>query len=80
MITSTLKACGIQPKIKTEELLNCEVSLSGFVGMGSKRYVDDLEEDIIEVKLSSERCIREKRVNKVNVLNDISTELLDFFL
>lgn len=56
------------------------MSLSGFVGMGSKRYVDGLEEDIIEVKLSSERCIREKRVNKVNVLNDISTELLDFFL
>lgn len=51
-------------KIKTEELLNCEVSLSGFVGMGSKRYVDGLEEDIIAVKLSSERCIREKRVNK----------------
>lgn len=54
--------------------------MSGFVGMGSKRYVDGLEEDIIEVKLSSERCTREKRVNKVNVFNDISTELLDFFL
>lgn len=66
-------------EIKTEELLNCEVSLSGFVGMGSKRYVDGLEEDIIEVKLSSERCIREKRVNKINVLNDISTTAVTFF-
>ena len=46
-----------------EELINGRIFLSSFVGMGFKRYVDGLEELIIEVNL--ERLIGEKEFNLI---------------
>lgn len=46
---------------KIEALINGRTSLSSFVGMGSKRHVDGLEEVIIEV--NSERSVGEKESN-----------------
>lgn len=41
-----------------EELIQGKVSLNSLVGIGSKRHVDDLNEETVEI--STERSIGEK--------------------